>query len=300
VTGAAGETGAAGAHRIKVTASAQAAGGTVGVRFDVDVPDGRLVGEEAGAGPAVVLIHGFSFDQSMWDPQFSVLARHYRVIRYDLRGFGQSGPPAAGRGHVEDLLCLLDALDIGQAHLVGLSLGANIALATASLHPGRVRSIVLASPGLPGHVWTRPRPPDEAASVARRDGIEAAKRWWLAHEIFRSADAYPEARRCIAEMVGRFPAHQWGDGPAATPLPSLTGYLRGLRLPTLILNGALDDPGYREIATALLREIPDARRCEFPDAGHLLNLEAPDTFNARLLSFLSARRADDIFDATSS
>jgi pimeloyl-ACP methyl ester carboxylesterase len=260
---------------------------TPGARLTIAVPDGPLAGEESGAGDAVVLIHGMSFDQSMWDPQFPVLAERFRAVRYDLRGFGASGRPAAGRGHVEDLLALLDALAIDRAHLVGLSLGANIALATAALHPDRVRSVVLASPGLPGYRWTTPRPPDEAAGVARRLGIAAAKEWWLGHEVFRSTEGYPAARAHLADMVGRWPAHQWADGPAAPPLPSLAGCLGTLRVPALVMNGALDVPGYREIASVLHREIPGARRQEFPDAGHLLNLERPARFNEELLSFLA-------------
>ncbi len=255
--------------------------------FTIAVPDGRLAGEEAGAGDPVVLIHGMSFDRSMWDPQFHALAARFRTVRYDLRGFGASGHPAAGQGHVEDLLALLDALAIGQAHLVGLSLGANIALATAAFHPDRVRSVVLASPGLPGYPWTTPRPPDEAASAARRLGIAAAKERWLGHEIFRSTERYPAARAHLAEMIGRWPAHQWAGGPATPPLPSLTGHLAALRVPALVMNGALDVPGYREIASVLHREIPGARRQEFPDAGHLLNLERPARFNDDVLSFLA-------------
>lgn len=262
--------------------------GTASAPFAVPIPEGQLTGEEAGTGIPVVLIHGFSFDRSMWDPQFAALAARYRTIRYDLRGFGDSGVPVAGQGHVEDLLALLDALRIDRAHLIGLSLGANIALAMAALHPDRVLTIVLASPGLPGYPWTTPRPSDEAVKTARRDGVAAGKRWWLSHEIFRSADAYPAARKRLAEMVDRFPADQWRDGPAAVPLPSLTSYLSSLPARTLILNGALDVQGYREIASVLAAEIPDATRYEYPDAGHLLNLEQPEQFNTHLLTFLGS------------
>jgi pimeloyl-ACP methyl ester carboxylesterase len=87
-------------------------------------------------------------------------------------------------------------------------------------------------------------------------------------------------------MVDRFPAHQWTDVPAAVPLPPLAGYLSTLPTRTLIMNGALDDPGYREIASVLHREIPGAQRQEFPGAGHLLNLEQPERFNRLLLRFL--------------
>jgi 3-oxoadipate enol-lactonase len=259
-----------------------------GGRFPVQVPDGLLAGEEAGDGDPVVLIHGFSFDRTMWDPQFPELARSYRTIRYDLRGFGESGLPAANRDHVTDLLALLDALGIDRAHLAGLSLGANIALAAAALHQDRVRTITLASPGLPGYPWRTPRPPDEAAAVAHGAGVAAAKRWWLGHEIFRSAQRYPAARKHLAAMVDRFPAHQWDIAlPAAPQLPSLTGFLPRLATPALILGGALDVAGYRHIAAVLAKEIPNAERQEFAGCGHLLNLERPAEFTGRLLQFLA-------------
>ena len=264
------------------------AGDPAGGRFPVRVPDGLLAGEAAGDGDPVVLIHGFSFDRAMWDPQFPELARAYRVIRYDLRGFGESGLPVANRDHVTDLLAVLDALGIDRAHLAGLSLGANIALAAAGLHPDRVRTITLASPGLPGYPWRTPRPPEEAAAVARDAGIAAAKRWWLDHDIFRSAQCHPAARAQLAAMVARFPAHQWDAAvPAAPQLPSLTGFLPRLATPALILGGALDAAGYRHIAAVLAKEIPNAERQEFAGCGHLLNLERPAEFTGRLLNFLA-------------
>ena len=89
----------------------------------------RLYYEAAGAGHPVVLLHGFTFDTTMWDDQFLPLAQHFRVIRYDMRGFGRSDLPGAeSYSHVDDLKALLDHLGISQAHLVGLSKGGAIAL----------------------------------------------------------------------------------------------------------------------------------------------------------------------------
>jgi pimeloyl-ACP methyl ester carboxylesterase len=154
-----------------------------------------------------------------------------------------------------------------------------------------VRSVILASPGLPGYGWKTPRPPDEAAKVAESEGVEAGKRWWLNHEIFRSTAGYPAARKRLEETIKRFPAHQWQDGPVTPQLPSLMSYLSPLRTRTLILNGALDVAGYREIASALQHRIPGAVREEFPEAGHVLNLEQPERFNRHLLAFLTARES---------
>ena len=78
---------------------------------------GELIAEEAGAGAPVVLVHGFSFDRSLWDPKFQVLIQRHQTIRYDLRGFGCSSAPVAAQGHVEDLLAVLDAFTIDKAHL---------------------------------------------------------------------------------------------------------------------------------------------------------------------------------------
>ena len=89
----------------------------------------------AGEGDPVVFIHGFGLDSSMWDPQWRVLAQRYRVIRYDLRGYGESSLPAAPYSHVDDLLALIDFLGAAPAHLVGLSLGGRVALRVAAQAP---------------------------------------------------------------------------------------------------------------------------------------------------------------------
>ena len=251
------------------------------------VAGGELGYLDVGAGPPIVLLHGFSFDLAMWDPQVPALARDARVVRYDLRGFGSSGPPSAGHGHVEDLLALLDGLGVERACLIGLSLGANVALAAAADHPDRVTALVLASPGLPGHRWSEERPPDAAAAVARERGVEEAKRFWLDHPLYDSTHRHPAARTALRAMVDRFPAHQWREGPAARPLPALADRLEGIGVPTLVLNGELDAAGYREIGRLLGERLPRGRHLEVPDAGHVLNLERPDVVNRAVLDFLS-------------
>ena len=137
----------------------------------IDVAGGRLSFEDAGSGPPIVLLHGFSFDSGMWDPQFECLRRTHRVLRYDLRGFGESTVPTGPYRHIDDLHAILGALQIERAMLVGLSLGSNIALAYALEHPDNVSALVLASPGLPGHTWAVQRPPEAAAAYAAEHGV---------------------------------------------------------------------------------------------------------------------------------
>jgi pimeloyl-ACP methyl ester carboxylesterase len=101
--------------------------------------------EEDGAGEPLVLIHGLTLDVRMWQPQVAAFSPHFRVIRYDLRGFGNSADPRPGRPYKDrvDLEALLDALAVPAAHFVGLSRGGRVALEFAVQNPRRVRNLVL-------------------------------------------------------------------------------------------------------------------------------------------------------------
>src|SRR5216683_6188081 len=113
--------------RLSAAAGARPAGRVTAV---LERPGARLVYEVTGDGPAVVLIHGFGLDMRMWDPQVEPLAARFRLVRYDCRGFGASGPfdPAVPYTHADDLVALLDHLGIGDAVLAGLSFGGRVAL----------------------------------------------------------------------------------------------------------------------------------------------------------------------------
>ena len=119
------------------------------------LPGAGLAYEVTGDGPAVVLVHGFGLDMRMWEPQVEPLAARYRVVRYDCRGFGASGPfdPAVPYTHAADLVALLDHLAIGQAVLAGLSFGGRVALQTALAAPARVAGLVLLDAVLDGVAW---------------------------------------------------------------------------------------------------------------------------------------------------
>src|SRR4029077_5137260 len=116
------------------------------------LPGAGLAYEVTGDGPAVVLVHGFGLDMRMWGPQVEHLGARYRVVRYDCRGFGASGPfdPAVPYTHAADLVALLDHLAIGQAVLAGLSFGGRVVLQTALAAPARVRGLVLLDAVLDG------------------------------------------------------------------------------------------------------------------------------------------------------
>lgn len=118
------------------------------------VEGGTLYYDVRGSGPPVVLLHAGGMDLTMWDPQIGTLARTFRIIRYDARGHGRSTAPRGPSSTVEDLRLLLDHLGVERAHLVGISMGAGVALNFSTTHPERVRTLVLVStsgppPGAP-------------------------------------------------------------------------------------------------------------------------------------------------------
>ena len=133
-----------------------------------------------GSGPDIVLIHGFHTDMREWDDVAAGLTSTHRVMRYDVRGHGRSTIPATLPPSTDDLLALLDELQIARATIVGLSMGATIALDFALTHPTRVDRLVLISPGIPGVDvqprldWMKPIIDAVRGGNPRR----AAELWW--------------------------------------------------------------------------------------------------------------------------
>ncbi len=251
----------------------------------IDVNDGRLSWDAAGCGTPIVLLHGFSFDRRSWDPQMAVLAAAHRVVRYDLRGFGESTAPTGPYRHSDDLRVLIETLSIEKPLLAGLSLGANIALAYSIEHPDEVAGLVLASPGLPGHRWVQQRPPEAASAYAAVHGAAAGKRFWLDHPIFESLRDYPRAQAAVAQMVNDYTGWHWLNPDMQQKGPDIRAQLGTISSPVLVISGDLDVAGYREIAAEIARTVPRGSLVRMSGSGHVMNLEQPEEFTAQVLRF---------------
>ncbi|MGB8423725.1 alpha/beta fold hydrolase [Paraburkholderia sp.] len=254
----------------------------------IHTEDGCLWCEVNGDGMPVILLHGFSFDSTSWDSQFECVASDYRAVRYDLSGFGRSTNPVGHRGHVDDFLAVCADLKINDAHLVGLSLGANVALSVALQHPKLVRSLVLASPGLPGYTWTEERPPDAVKRYADTHGVDAAKLYWYNHPIFSAAREQPNVAAALWAMIDRYSGWHWLNSASVQPLVPVADRLAKVQCPTLIINGDRDVSGYRGIGRFLSMAVTGATHVEFQGAGHLVNMEQPQRFNEAMLCFLKS------------
>lgn len=237
---------------------------------------------------AVVFLQGAQLPCEMWKEQAKALADGWKVIVYDVRGFGKSGPTTEPFAHENDLRALLDALEIDHAALVGLSLGGRIAIEFAVEHPERVDALVLVGPGLPGFPFEEEDSPwrrEIRAAVEAGDGARAAEAW-LASGFMAPAMEDPELAPRIRELA-LANAGAWLQRDTEVPLdPPAIKRLATIRCPTLVLVGSRDVPEILAIADLLDREIPYARKAVMSACGHVPNLERPEEFDRIVREFL--------------
>jgi pimeloyl-ACP methyl ester carboxylesterase len=258
----------------------------------VEVDGGRLYYEVAGTGIPVVFLHAFTFDTRMWDDQFELLARDYRVVRYDARGFGRSSTPTPGRAysHVEDLTALLAKLEVNRPHLVGASMGGRIALDFAVTQPEALRSIVVMSTVIGGWPWSRAWLEAYAPVIraGRRGDIAAAKTAWLALPLFASVREQPKVDERVKRMVDDYSGwHFVNADPERRVAPPTLSQLGKIRASTLAIVGDRDLPEFRQMAEAIERQVANAQRLGFPGAGHLPGMEMPDLTTKALRAFFA-------------
>jgi pimeloyl-ACP methyl ester carboxylesterase len=247
----------------------------------------RLYYEALGEGPAVVLVHGGLVDSRLWDDQMRPLARRFRVVRYDLRGFGRSAPATGSFSPLEDLRGLLDFLRIEKASLVGLSLGGIVSADFALEHPERVERLVLVGAGLRGD--KQPPPADAArAAEALSRGAEAFADATLARGLYKAVRpgtaAYTRLRRMLLDNFAAPAARR--SGSPAYPEPPTAERLDRIKAPTLVVIGGEDAPNLKNMADTLASRIPGARKVTIPGSSHHPPVEKPKELNRVLLDFL--------------
>jgi pimeloyl-ACP methyl ester carboxylesterase len=258
-----------------------------------EVAEPVLYYESCGEGEAVVLIHGGNLDRRMWDDQFQLFARDFRVIRYDVRGFGKTEAPTKPFSCVKDLRSLLEGLQVPRAHLVGLSLGGRIAIDFALEHPDKVKSLVAVGPGLSGFEWPAESEKRfwELARLARDEGPEKAVEGWLKDPYMVPAMEDPalakRIRRLALENTASWLANPLLERPLKSPAVKRLGEIL---VPTLLVVGDRDVPEIQAIVKILEKGIPHAKKVVIAGAGHMVNMEKPDEFNRNVLSFLKASR----------
>ncbi|CAN5863696.1 alpha/beta hydrolase [soil metagenome] len=249
--------------------------------------------EVAGAGQPLVLVHAGIADCTMWDEQFKVFSQHYQVIRYDMRGYGQTALVDQPYAHYQDLAALLSFLGVQRAHVLGCSMGGTTALDFTLTHPERVSRLIAVTCRPEGYAFTSAPPP-------QLDALEA---------VFQAGDF---------EQLSELEVQMWVDGPMRTshqvdaalrdrvramnvvalknealelgqpqPLdPPAAQRLSEISAPTLVMIGDLDRPVMRSAADFMAQRIPNAHKLVISGTAHLPNMEQPDLFNKLVLDFL--------------
>ena len=261
----------------------------------VEAPGGGKLGYEVrGEGTPIVFLHDGLVSSAGWDSTFDTLAKSFRAIRYDRRGFGRSGPPKGPYSDVDDLHAIFETLKVGRAVLVGCSNGSKLAVDYTLAHPDRVEALVLVGPvvsGLPysehflrrGLVNFRPMFQEKN----REKLIEA----WV-QDPYLTASRAPEAQARLRALLTKNPGPLTVNFPESRPADRpAVGRLAEIHVPTLILVGAADIPDVHAHAGALEAGIHGSRRIVVPGAGHLAQLDKPEELGREILLFL---RPDEV------
>ncbi|MCE7898378.1 MAG: hypothetical protein DPW11_04045 [bacterium] len=236
-----------------------------------------------GQGTPVIFVHGFSLDSRMWQPQFEHFTKTHQVITYDMRGFGKSPLPESPYSHVEDLHNLINELKIQKVHLVGLSLGGEVAIDYTLTYPETILSLTLADTSLGGYSSTV-----NWRVYAKEQGIEQAKQNWLNHSVFSSVKDKSVVFESLKKLVTDYSGWHWlNDDPRTKLNPSAIDRLGEIRVPTQIILGELDLAYYHDIAKILVERIPSAQLHKIANSGHMVNFEQSVVFNDLLDNFIS-------------
>lgn len=257
-----------------------------------EVGDVTLAVDTRGDGPALLLVHGFPLDHSMWAHQVATLAR-WRRIAPDLRGAGASDAPAGGysmTAYADDLARLLDRLHVERAVIVGLSMGGYVAFEMLRRHRQRFMGLVLVDTRADADGAEQRKGRDDMIELARSKGAGAVAERLVPRLLGRSTQqTQPNIVDQVKAMVTRTPVTGLvGALSAMRDRPDSTALLAGIDVPTLVVVGSEDEVTPPAQARAMASAIPAAALTTIPGAGHLSPLEAPTAVSRVIAEFLEA------------
>jgi len=263
----------------------------------VTIDGAQIYYETAGRGTPFVMIHAGVADSRQWNNEFAFFAQGYRVVRYDMRGYGKSEPVDGEFSHMSDLVSILDALEIqGPFVLMGCSMGGGLAMDFALTHPSRVKALIMVGSGPSGlklDVPTLPKFAEVEKAFEAGDLDQVAE---LETQIWfdgsgRSPEQVNQAMRSLAYEMNRkaldYEAKELGKRLPNTETPAFDR-LTNLDIPVLVIVGAHDTPYILAAADYMVEKIPSARKVQVEDAAHLPNMDHPHEFQTIVRTFLES------------
>lgn len=261
----------------------------------VQLDDLSLYYEVIGQGDSLVLCHEFAGDYSSWEKQVEFFSKYYTVITYNARGYPPSDVPVSVDAYsqdksVQDLRNLLEYLGVEKTHIVGLSMGGNVALNFGLTYPERVISIVVAGTGTGSNNSAAFRiRVNEFANQLDSGGMEAISDYTIGPTRIQLLRKNPEEWNRFSVQFAQHSAR----GSALTfrgvqgcrpSIFDLETELRVFQRPTLIMVGDEDDPCI-ETSIFLKNCVSKSGLVIFPRSGHAINLEEPELFNQTIYKF---------------
>jgi pimeloyl-ACP methyl ester carboxylesterase len=253
--------------------------------------------DDEGTGPVLLLIHAGIADRRMWGAQTAEFNGSHRVVRFDMRGFGESSAPSNEYANYEDARGLVDALGIERAVVAGDSMGGEAALDFALAYPERVSGLVListraaataVSPELE-KLWEESDGAFEAGDIEKAVATEVDG--WIVGPGRTRDDLDPEYLGLAEAMIRRIWVRAAAGEELGAPIeldPPRLERLGEVRVPTLLVVGDRDVPDIAESMQALAKGIPQAKLVRIPNTAHLPPLERPAEFNGHLRRFLNS------------
>ncbi|WP_243370968.1 alpha/beta hydrolase [Geotalea sp. SG265] len=255
--------------------------------------------EDAGAGLPMILIHGFPLNRQMWAPQVkAVTAAGFRLVTPDLRGFGESD---VGTGlctmdtYADDVIALMDHLALEKAVVGGMSMGGYVLLDLLARYPQRIAA--------PCFIVTRSGADDDAGKAKRTAMADDAKKFGarIVADIFAKLLFAEETVTQKPELVAQVAAWMRDANPAGMACgllamrdrPDHTPLLTTIAQPALVIGAAEDRAMAREYFHILAAGLSHAGSCMIAGAGHMVNMEKAEEFNACLLRFLQGLKSQN-------
>jgi pimeloyl-ACP methyl ester carboxylesterase len=250
----------------------------------------RLAYEERGSGPALVLVHGFPFDRTMWIEQLKGLARIRQVVAVDLRGHGLSKDANTGTYSMDlfadDVAATMDEIGADRADVCGLSMGGYVLFSLWRRHRDRIRSLSFCSTKAEADSDEAKAGRDRTAALVRESGMDAL---WeqLGPKLFGPEPPAKLAERVRAMFLGMRTEVAAADAIAMRDRVDSTADAQAIDVPVLWVHAEQDQLMPVESVRSTAEKIPGVRFVTVPSAGHVAPMENPGAVNDAMAEFLT-------------
>ncbi len=262
----------------------------------IRVENGSIYVESSGRGSPLILIHAGYLDRRMWDEQFDWFSEKFKVIRYDVRGYGNSTIPVGTYSDARDLKKVIESLGLEEVIIIGVSNGGRIALDFAVENPSAVGGLILVDSGVSGykpetsgeeHIWDQYQQLEEMYKQLIKEGnfrgagIIDVDLWTS-----KVTNKVREKLLEIAEENAK-KSSEFEQNLQTSPTPPAFERLDQLKMPVLVILGSMDLPGSILQGKRIHRQIPGSQLTIIEGADHIPSLSKAVEFNTKVMDFLN-------------